>query len=577
MKLGNKITLAAAVAVLATTIAAVITVYVIAQRNRVQELKALMQSTLDQAERMRDKMEVLHGSQAIDMKALSQREKVANGGRPLREIYEKTTLFDTIPVASAWAPIKEVAKQHHLKFFTPSAPGLQPRNPKNVPGAESEKVFQAFATNATEYFSFDRSHGELVLGRPVRMTANCLICHGEAKASPTGDGLDYLGFPMEGMKAGDLKGAFILVAPMSSDPVVLSSMATISIVGLVVLVLVVAGFFVLNQRMIIEPLNKAIAYIGASGEQTAQAAAEISQASNNLAEGASEQAASLEETSASLEEMAGVVKQNSENAAKAKDLATQARSAADTGSQDMQAMIAAMGEIKSASDGIAKIIKAIDEIAFQTNILALNAAVEAARAGEAGLGFAVVADEVRNLAQRSAQAAKETADKIEDSIAKSENGVQISAKVEHSLQQIVERVRKMDELMAEIAAASKEQSQGIEQVNIAVSEMDKVTQTNAATAEESASASTELSAQAAALHTATNDLKVMVGGESKPGGVQPETARAPRPESPRPTQPVLPVGKSKSGIASAQSAPVSTPRASRPEDSAPAKGDFRDF
>jgi methyl-accepting chemotaxis protein len=260
-------------------------------------------------------------------------------------------------------------------------------------------------------------------------------------------------------------------------------------------------------------LRRVAGLLDEGSNEVAAAAGQVSGASQTLAEGASEQAASLEETSASLEEMASMTRRNAENAQSAKDLATQTRAAADAGAVDMQEMNEAMGAIKSSSDNIAKIIKTIDEIAFQTNILALNAAVEAARAGEAGMGFAVVADEVRNLAQRSAEAAKETAAKIEDSIQKSGVGVELSAKVASRLEEIVTKARQVDELVAEIATASREQSQGIEQVNTAVTQMDKVTQGNAAAAEESASASEELSAQARTLKDAVGDLLALVNGE----------------------------------------------------------------
>ncbi|HTI72682.1 MAG TPA: methyl-accepting chemotaxis protein [Candidatus Limnocylindria bacterium] len=246
--------------------------------------------------------------------------------------------------------------------------------------------------------------------------------------------------------------------------------------------------------------------------QIAAASGQVAAASQSLASGASEQAASLEETSASLEEISSMTKSNAQSAETTKNLANQTRAAADNGAQDMEHMGKAMAEIKTASDNIAKIIKTIDEIAFQTNILALNAAVEAARAGEAGMGFAVVAEEVRSLAQRSAQAARETADSIEDSIIKSNRGVEISGRVAASLQEIVAKARQVDQYVAEIATASKEQSDGIGQVNSAVVQMDRLTQGNAASAEESASASVELTAQAGSLRDAVQDLLSLVGG-----------------------------------------------------------------
>ena len=266
---------------------------------------------------------------------------------------------------------------------------------------------------------------------------------------------------------------------------------------------------------IANPIKKASAELLEGADQMAGASSQVSSSSISLAESASEQAASLEETSASVEEMSSMIKRTSDHAQNAKDITAQTRSAADEGATDMESMSHAMDAIKLSSDNIAKIIKTIDEIAFQTNILALNAAVEAARAGEAGMGFAVVADEVRNLAQRCAGAAQETAEKIQDSIEKSEQGVTISGKVAQRLGGIVEKATKVDELVAEIASASREQAHGIEQVNTALSQMDKVTQTNAASAEESASASQELLAQAEALRTTVVRLKGVVEGSQE--------------------------------------------------------------
>ncbi len=256
-------------------------------------------------------------------------------------------------------------------------------------------------------------------------------------------------------------------------------------------------------------------YTGA--QEVRGAAQQVSSASTSLAEGASSQAASLEETSASLEEMASMTKRNAEGAQKTNELARAARQAADVGVTDMEAMNQAMSALQTSSNQIANIIKTIDEIAFQTNLLALNAAVEAARAGEAGMGFAVVADEVRNLARRSAQAAKETSDKIQAAVSATATGVQLSSKVKAGLDEIATKIREVDQLAAESASASKEQNQGIEQLNSAVNNLDRVTQANAASAEESASAATELHSQAESLNSSVDRLRQLVDGRQGKG------------------------------------------------------------
>ena len=285
-------------------------------------------------------------------------------------------------------------------------------------------------------------------------------------------------------------------------------------VGLTTLILTIIIVSIL-LRSLLKPLVATIGNLKDNAHQVKAGADQITVASQSLAEGASEQAASLEETSSSLEEMSSMTKRNADSAKKASDLARSARQSADSGAKNVQTMTTAMDAIKASSSDIAKIIKTIDEIAFQTNILALNAAVEAARAGEAGMGFAVVAEEVRNLAQRSAQAARETAAKIEGAIHTTEQGVTISNKVASELSVIAEQVRKVDELVAEIAAASQEQSQGIEQVNTAVTQMDKTTQSNAASAEECASAASELNSQSESLNQSMKDLLAVIEGAAQ--------------------------------------------------------------
>ena len=275
---------------------------------------------------------------------------------------------------------------------------------------------------------------------------------------------------------------------------------------------------IIFTRSIVGSITRIIAGLTEGSDQVTSAAGQVSSASQSLAEGATEQAAGLQETSSSLEEMASMTKQNADNAQQANGLSTEARQSADTGTQAMARMNDAIQDIQKSSDETAKIIKVIDDIAFQTNLLALNAAVEAARAGEAGKGFAVVAEEVRNLAMRSAEAAKNTSNMIEESVKNSKNGVDISGEVTKVLEDIVQGVGKTSDLVSEIAAASQEQAQGIDQVNTAVAQMDKVTQQNAANAEESASASEELTAQAHSLNTMIGQLVALVGGAGSKKG-----------------------------------------------------------
>jgi methyl-accepting chemotaxis protein len=292
------------------------------------------------------------------------------------------------------------------------------------------------------------------------------------------------------------------------------SVLRLLMIGMLLLSVPVSVVVAYGVRGVTRTLRSLSGDLGSNANQVASAAVQVATASQALSKGAGEQAASLEETSAAMVEMTSIAKRNAESSHQVAEMTAEASALIGAANGALHEMVASMASIKTSSDKVAKIIKTIDEIAFQTNILALNAAVEAARAGEAGMGFAVVADEVRNLAQRSAQAAKDTATLIEESIARASEGQHRVQQVSNSVTAVSTSAAKIKSVIEEVSAASREQISGIEQVTHAVSEMERVTQATAASAEENAAVGEELSAQAETATAAVRRLSALVEGGS---------------------------------------------------------------
>ncbi|HLP10193.1 MAG TPA: methyl-accepting chemotaxis protein [Opitutaceae bacterium] len=507
MKIGTEILLIAFAAISATAAAGLAIQNRIIRDQGIELTRDAMRAAIVEAENVRTTISGLGDRGAFD------REKLLADYRRGRDLHS-ATLYQTIPVVAAWNAIQKVADDNGWQFRVTKN---HARNEKNSPSPDEARILELLERgDMPEYFSVDRGANKIVLARPIRLTADCLTCHGDPAHSPSGDGKDVIGFRMENWHEGEVHGAFILHASLDHvDEVVRAGFGHTLLWTLPAALLVGIGVTLYSRRRIVRPLAESIVIIDAASAQEAATSSEISAASQRLAEGASAQAASLEESSATLEEISSMAHRSAEHAGQAEALAAETRSAADSGNAAMADMLHAMQEIRAASENIAKILRSIDEIAFQTNLLALNAAVEAARAGEAGAGFAVVADEVRALAQRSAVAAKETAERIHDSIHKSEQGVAVSGRVHASLEEIATKARRMHELVREIAGGSRQQNASVAQVNETVRRLDQVTQTSAAAAEESASASAELDAQSHQLKAAVERLVALVSGSRR--------------------------------------------------------------
>jgi hypothetical protein len=378
--------------------------------------------------------------------------------------------------------------------------GAQPRD-------EMEKQVLAMGK---EQFHVDRAKNLIRFVLPIISETHCLSCHVTAKEN-------------------DVLGAVSVSLRSDRAAMALTSIRWNSLIAFGVGILL--EVFLLNfllVRVVIRPIRAVAAALADGADQVSAAASQVSSSSQSLAEGTSEQAASLEETTSSLEEMSSMTKQNADNAIQAKAMMGEVRRIVGMVEGQMEDMVKAIEEITHSSQETGKIIKTIDEIAFQTNLLALNAAVEAARAGEAGAGFAVVANEVRNLAMRASEAAKTTGSLIENTIKAVQHGNELTHQTQETFRENASISVKIEQLVDGIAAASQEQSQGIGQVSIAASEMDKITQQTAASAEESAAAAEELNARTEQMTGYVGDLVKVISGSATDSDLRGDSGGLPR-------------------------------------------------
>ncbi|MFO1008930.1 MAG: methyl-accepting chemotaxis protein [Planctomycetota bacterium] len=512
---------------------------------------------------------------------------VVQGAHGVSDAIERartTRLYNTIPVVAAWKIGQARAKELGFEFRTPR---LTPRNPANAPSPVERGLLEDLQRNGAEFAcSVDEDSETLHYMIPVRLRESCLACHGTVNDDPDGDGLDPLGLPMEGEKVGDVHGGFEVVCDLSEHfaEARSASMSTFTIGGGIGAVMLVFMLFYI-RRSVSRPLGEAVQVLGAVAQgdftkrlehhgrdelgrmaeslnkavgdvssamhgvreasmELVSAATQVSQTTTQMSDGSQQQASALEETAASLEEITGTVKQNADSARQANQLAAASRDVAEKGGKVVADAVLSIREISKSSEKIANIITTIDEIAFQTNLLALNAAVEAARAGEQGRGFAVVASEVRNLAQRSATSAKEIKALIEESLQKVQAGSELVNKSGQSLDEIMTSVKRVTDIIAEIAAASQEQATGVDQVNRAVTQMDQVVQQNAGQASELAQTASSLSAQATSLQELVARFQLAASTQAAAPRApmpKPEAPRAPTPSrgaraTPKPTR-----------------------------------------
>lgn len=503
MVLGKKIILAATGGIVLATCTAFFVVRVVIREQGVSMLQDTMRSTLVEAENVRESISFLNRAGAFDAGKLTAEAKSSSD-------FRQTTVYQTVPVVAAWRAVERAAKEQGFQFRVVRK---NPRNANNAPRAdELELLSRMDAGNLNEYFTLDKAKNQVIYARPVRMTADCMVCHGDPATSPTGDGKDLLGFRMEGWRAGEVHGMFVLKSDLDKvDQLATAGMLRISGWMLPVTALVILGFVWLNRRWINGPLRRVIQDVERVAQDAASAAAQIASAGQSLAQGATHQASMTAQSSDQLQTTIATSRGKIRIADDAHQLAAEAGAAGKQGKREIDEMLQAMHAIRASSREIASIIKEVDAIAFQTNILALNAAVEAARAGESGAGFAVVADEVRNLAMRSTEAAQKTETRISEALQRTENGVALCEKVSKNFDMIVGKGQEVAHVVDALADVCRSQLIDMEGATHSMSDLNGLTQSIAANSEQTAASSHELMSQNSRLRQSVQELGALVG------------------------------------------------------------------
>lgn len=428
----------------------------------------------------------------------------------------KLSILKQVPIFAAMKVGAEGAKEEGYTFRIFSN---EPRNKDNQATAQELDILKKFLDDPGLKELTSQTDNEVIVYRPVRLSESqgCMTCHGDPGNSPWKNGKDILGYPMEKWSDGKLHGVFAIISSKAAIKSAASQAVWFIVawsLGLSIIAMAVAYIFLKKPMRALSGIAEKLKETGTS---VAQASSEISNSSQELSSSASSAAASIEQTTSATEEMSSMITLNASHTNEARDLAEQSQIKARHGKDEVEKLIISMDLIAKSSKQIEEIISVIDDIAFQTNLLALNAAVEAARAGEQGKGFAVVAEAVRALAQRSATSAKEISNLINDSVEKIDSGHKVVKASGMMLNEIVLQIEKLTALSKEISTASSEQAQGVNSINMSIGDLDKVTQKNAAAAEECAAAADILNLRSTQMADMVQELiSIVAGGNSNP-------------------------------------------------------------